>query len=118
MSFREPEYTKTAVLISGQQRTFKQVYPNLRWYVLRKLKDPVFFVSCAKDDHSISAELLKNDFPDVSIEIIEQPNLPEPSFELCAHAGYAPTPNNQSVVQSILRQIWHYNRVWDFMRET
>ncbi len=118
MSFREPEYKKTAVLISGQQRSFAQVYLNLRWYVLRKLKNPVFFVSCAKDEYSITADRLKNDFTDVSIEVIEQPTLPEPDFKLCAHAGYTPTPNSQAVVQSILRQIWHYNRVWDFMRET
>lgn len=109
---------KTAVLISGQMRSFAQVYPNIRWYVLRKLKNPVFFVSCAKDEQSKTADLLRKDFKDVSIEIIEQPTLPEPDFKLCAHAGYTPTPNNQTVVQSILRQIWHYNRVWEFMRET
>lgn len=118
MSLREPPVTKTAVLISGQMRTFAQCYPNQLWYVLKKLKDPVFFVSVAKDGQSGTAELLKKHFADVSIEVIEQPVLPEPDFKACAHAGYTPTPNDQLVVQSILRQLWHYNRVWDFMRET
>src|SRR4051812_18224185 len=35
----------TAVLISGQMRTFASCVANQNWMVFRKLKDPYFFIS-------------------------------------------------------------------------
>lgn len=109
--------SKTAVLISGQMRTFATCLPSLYWTVFRKLKDPHFFVSAAKDDQATTAYLLEN-YPEfkgkVFIEIVEQPTLPEPHIRYAAHAPYAIS----APVQSILRQLWAYNRVWEFFCET
>ncbi len=106
----------TAVLISGQMRSFSSCVQNLNWMVFSKLNDPYFFISCADDAQASDAYLLEAYFPKrVFVEIVKQPDdLPEPPFSLAAHAPYSPTPNHPSVVKSILRQLWHYRRVWDF----
>lgn len=110
---------KTAVLISGQMRTFESCIANLNWTVFRKLENPTFFVSCADDEQASSAYLLEGYFDRVHIEIVKQPTTFEyyPIFALAAHAPYTPTPNNPAVIPSILRQLWHYKRVWQFMCE-
>jgi hypothetical protein len=108
---------KTAVLISGQTRTFAQCLKNLNWTVFRRLENPTFFVSVADDAQANDAYLLEGYWKDVHIERVVQPTLPEPPFSACLGAPYAPTPNNQAVVQSILRQLWAYKRVWEFMGE-
>ena len=105
----------TAILISGQTRTFADCIANQNWFLYRKIKDPVFFVSVADDEQAKDAYLLEGYAKDVFIERVKQPTLPEPDFALAKHAPYTPTPNNKSVVQSILRQLWAYQRVWDFM---
>jgi len=109
--------SKTAVLISGQMRTFAQCVANLNWQVFRRLENPTFFISCADDAEASHAYLLEGYFKDIHIEHVVQPTLPEPPFAACRHAPYTPTPNNASVIQPILRQLWHYKRVWEFMRE-
>lgn len=108
---------KTAVLISGQLRTFSACLANLNWTVFRRLENPTFFISCADDAQAADAYLLESMQERVHIERVTQPTLPEPPFALCRHAPYAPTPNNASVIQPILRQLWHYKRVWQFMLE-
>lgn len=107
---------KTAVLISGQMRTFAQNAANLNWQVFRKLENPTFFVSCADDEQAKDAYLLEGYAKEVHIERVTQPTLDEPAFVMARHSPYSPTPNNPSVVQSIMRQLWHYKRVWDFMQ--
>lgn len=109
--------SRTAILISGQVRTFASCLANLNWHVFRHFDNPTFFVSCADDAQAADAYLLEGYFKDVHIERVTQPTLPEPSFNLCKHAPYTPTPNNATVIQPILRQLWHYKRVWDFMQE-
>lgn len=104
----------TAILISGQMRTFADCIPNQNWFLYRKIEDPVFFVSCADDEQASSAYMLEGYSKNVFIERVKQPTLPEPDFSLARHAPYVPTPNNKTVVQSILRQLWSYKRVWDF----
>jgi hypothetical protein len=106
--------SKTAVLISGQMRTFSHCLPSLYWNVFRKLKDPHFFVSCADDEQASSAYMLELHYPGkVHIEIVKQPTLPEPHKSYADHAPYAISVP----IQNILRQLWHYNRVWEFFNE-
>lgn len=97
-------------------RSFAATVANLHWMVFRRLPNPTFFISCADDEQAKDAHLLDGYYPEegIFIERVKQPVLNEPPFNLCRHSPYAPTPNNQSVVQSILRQMWHYRRVWDF----
>lgn len=108
---------KTCVLISGQTRSFASVLKNLNWQVFRRLENPTFFVSVADDAQAADAYLLEGYGYPVHIERVTQPKLPEPPFSACSGAPYTPTPNNQTVVQSILRQLWAYQRVWAFMKE-
>lgn len=109
--------SRTAVLISGNMRSFSDTWRNQYWMFLRHLDDPHFFVSCANDSEAWSAELLKERFKNVFIERVDQPVLPEPKWELAAHAAFCPTPNNQSVVQKMLRDFWHRKRAYEFCGE-
>ena len=110
---------KTAVIISGQMRTFARCLPTIKWHVLRKLEDPAFFVSCAEDDNAGSAELLRAEFPKAQIEIehVNPPLLDEPPAFLMDYAPYEVTPTKTpgvSPMQGILRQLWHMSRAWKF----
>lgn len=109
--------SRTAVLISGQTRSLSAVLANQNWELYRKLSNPEFFVSVADDAQAADAYLLEAYPYPVHIERVTQPEIPEPSFKLCAHAPYAPTPNTPKVIQPILRQLWHYKRVWEFLHE-
>lgn len=100
----------TAVLISGQMRTFAQCLPTLQWACFRKLQDPRFFISAANDEQAADAQLIHNHYDDVSIEVVDQPTLPEPDAKLADHAPYAISVKTQS----ILRQAWHLKRVYEF----
>lgn len=113
---------KTAVIISGQMRTFAHCLPTQKWQVFRKVKNPTFFVSCADDANAESAELLRSVFPDseVHIEKVNPPVLPEPPAILADAAPYAITPTKTagvSAIQGILRQQWHLSRAWKFANE-
>ena len=111
-----PPPTKTAILISGQTRTFKKCYPTQLWHLYRNLNEPHFFVSVADDEQAADVEILRQDFEHVFIERVAKPLIPElPQYrEATAHAPY----NLIVPIQSVLRQLWHMERVWDFLRES
>ena len=106
---------RTAVIYSGQARSFAQVFPNQYWHVLRKLENPEFFVSVAKDDNAEAMIRLYERFDPavVHIEHVEQPQIPEPTDEPAHLSGY---PRSASK-QAILRQLWALNRGWEFFQE-
>lgn len=113
---------KTAVIISGQARTFGRCFANLKWQVFDKLENPHFFVSVADDSDADSVEILRKVYPAgrVFIERVAQPVLSEPPFASCLHAPYAITPTRTPGVgplQGILRQLWHNSRAWKFAME-
>lgn len=110
---------KTAVVISGQARTFARTFPNLKWQVFSKLENPHFFVSVANDADAASVYVLRDHYPAdrVHIEVVDQPVLPEPPIESTFHAPYAITPTRTPGVgplQGILRQLWHNSRAYKF----
>jgi hypothetical protein len=106
---------RTAVIYSGQARSFAQVFPNQYWHVLRKLENPEFFVSVAKDDNADAMIRLYERFDPavVHIEHVEQPQIPEPPDEPAHLSGYARSVSKQA----ILRQLWALNRGWGFYQE-
>ncbi len=104
----------TAILISGQMRSFAQTYPTQRWSVYRHYSDPHFFVSCVDDEQAKSAELLRNDFENVFIERYTDPELPEIPQEQGAHSPYG----NAASHKNLLLQHWGNLRVWEFMEKT
>lgn len=110
---------KTAVIITGQTRTFARCLPSLHWHVFRKLENPHFYASVANDGDAAAIDLLKAKYPDapVFIEKIDQPTLPEPPLALADHAPYAITPTRTPGIgplQGILRQQWHMSRGYKF----
>ena len=121
---------KTAVLISGQARSFaattinprasqpwaRACFANQYWYFLRHLEDPQFFVSLANDQDAAAVEpLLQSRFPKSSIhvEIVDQPKLEEPNITACCHSAYCISVEPQN----ILRDFWHRQRVFAFYRD-
>lgn len=119
----------TAVLISGQMRSFDRCLPTQNWHVFRKLDDPYFFVSCVDDEQASSAYLIEGLYPDrVFVEQIAQPVLNIPGTKTVAsdnvgqsqrhhfalHAPYAVSAS----LLAILRQLWHLERVWQFAAGT
>jgi hypothetical protein len=123
----------TAILMSGQARSFggtkipegskratqpwaRRTFENQCWYLYRHLRDPEFFVSLANDEHAAEVEpLLLSRFPreKVHVEIVDQPTMPEPPIEAMLHSAYCCS----SPSQSILRDLWHRQRVYEFWRE-
>lgn len=106
---------QTAIIISGQARTFARCLASQHWNVYRKLERAHFFVSVANDADAEAMELLRKQYPNapVFIERVAQPELPEPPASLAAHAPYAIS----SPIQAILRQLWHLSRAWKFAQE-
>jgi hypothetical protein len=105
----------TAVIISGQMRTFSRCYPTQRWHVYRHYEPDIhFFVSCVDDKNADSAELLRQHYANVHIEKWEDPDdLPEIPLELGAHAPYA----NAASHHQLMLQHWGNKRAWEFMWE-
>lgn len=113
---------KTAVILSGQCRTFARCLPNLAWAVFSKLENPHFFASVAKDEDAPAIELLRQRYANapIYIEVVEQPTLEEPPMRHTQHAPYAITPTRTPGVgplQGIMRQLWHNSRAYKFAME-
>ncbi len=101
----------TAVLISGQMRTFAKCYPTQRWQIFRHYEPDIhFFVSCVDDEQAKSAELLREHYENVHIERYQDPDLPEIHMQFGAHAPYA----NATSHKKLMLQHWGNQKVWDF----
>lgn len=103
---------KTAILISGQMRTFKKCYPTQKWQIFRHYEPDIhFFVSCCNDAQADDAELLRSDYASVEIEKVDDPdNLPDIPKEKGVHAPYA----NATSHAKLMLQHWGNQRVWSF----
>jgi hypothetical protein len=103
---------KTLFLYSGQARTIRHLHENHWFRVIRHFHDPHIVVSVADDEQAEDMRLLeqyvgKNKF---RFEKVVQPTLPEPPSKSPYAAGY-PTISSP---QAVLRQFWHWKRVWEF----
>lgn len=105
---------KTAVLISGQMRTFRKCYPTQRWQIFRHYQpDLHFFVACCKDDQSDDAFVLSKDYPNENVHFVAVPDpddLPDIPIQKGAHAPYA----NAASHHKLMLQHWGNKKVWDF----
>jgi hypothetical protein len=101
----------TAIIISGQARSFERVWDNQFWIVYRKAVDPYFFVSVADDADASKMDLLLRRMPKerVFIEKVEQPTLELPPSGL-DFGAYPPSAHPMG----ILKQLWALNRGWEF----
>lgn len=111
---------KTAIIYSGQARTFRHVFKNQWWYVLRKFPDARVFASVADDENAADMELLKTRFPAdrVHIERVTQPDC-LPLVGLTEESAIAAAQGAPMAIssppQAILRQLWHLNQARAFM---
>lgn len=106
----------TAVLISGQMRTFEECYPTQRWQIFRHYEPDIhFFVSCCDDAQADSSEYLRRHYKNnVHIErVIDPGDLQEIPDSLGLHAPYA----NAAGHRKLLLQHWGNKRVYEFFLE-
>lgn len=109
----------TAVIITGQARSFKHCYPTQRWGIYRKLRNPHFFVSVADDAQTESTYALRDHFEHVYIERHTQPTIPNELLVKARiaskHAPYGIRPADGH--EGIWRQFWALQRGWQLFRE-
>lgn len=116
--------TSTAVIYTGQARTFAHCFKSQYFQVLRKLSNPTFFVSVADDEDADSMRLLESRFPPdkVHYEKVKQPEFIPPPWthangdlagNSAFHASYPPSADDQG----ILKQLWALARGWEFLKE-
>ncbi len=103
---------KTAVLISGQLRTFKKCYPTQKFQIFRHYEPDIhFFCSIVGDEQSKDTVLLLEDYENVNTEVYDDPtDLAEIAQEKGAFAPYA----NATSHAKLMLQHWGNKKVWDF----
>ncbi len=103
---------KTAVLISGQLRTFKKCYPTQRWQIFRHYEPDIhFFASICNDSQTSDIQLLTRDYENVHWQGLDDPtDLHNVPTEQGAHAPYA----NATSHYKLMLQHWGNKKVWDF----
>lgn len=109
----------TAILISGQMRTFAKCYANQRWHVYRHLDDPHFFLTVQDNAQAETIDLLRADYgPErVHARLLDDPVL-EVTPEISAAWHQAPYANAADAHQLLL-QHWYQDQVWlDFVTAT
>lgn len=112
----------TAILISGQMRTFAKCYPSIRWQVLGHFPDPHFFITVqdTPDCQSI-ADLVRDYGADrVHADVRQDPDLAalDPlRFGLATGPAYDQAPYaNAAPAAQLLMQHWYQNEVWKFFQ--
>lgn len=104
----------TAILISGQLRTFARCWPTQRWHVLRHFADPHFFVTVQDTPDCQALDLLVADYgaDRVHLDVRQDPDLTEHlTPELTAAYHLAPYANAAPAHQLLL-QHWYQQEVW------
>jgi hypothetical protein len=102
----------TAILISGQMRTFAQCYPTQRWHVLRHFPDPHFFITVQDTPDCQSIDLLTAEWgkdrvhPDVRTDpVLEVTQQIHDAYNFAPYANAAPAGQ-------LLMQHWYQNECW------
>ncbi len=103
---------KTAVLISGQLRTFKKCYPTQKWQIFRHYEPDIhFFASICNDSQTSDIQLLTRDYENVHWQGLDDPtDLHNVPTEQGAHAPYA---NATSHYKLMLQHLGN-KKAWDF----
>lgn len=105
----------TAILISGQLRTFARCWPTQRWHVLRHFADPHFFVTVQDTPDCQDIDLLVADYgaDRVHADVRQDPDLSDHlTPELAAAYRQAPYANAAPAHQLLL-QHWYQQQVWE-----
>ena len=104
----------TAILISGQLRTFAKCYASQRWHVFRHFPDIHFFITVQDNPALQFVDTLRRDYGEdkVHIDARTDPTLEvTPAMAIAYdHAPYA----NAAPAGQLLMQHWYQNEVWKF----
>lgn len=103
---------KTAVIISGQARTFDLCYPSQYWQVYRHYEpDLHFFVSVKDDEDAYKMDVLRERHKNVSIQKLPDPEtLYMPPPDSGRFAPYA----NAAPIRNLMLQHWGNMKAWEF----
>jgi hypothetical protein len=105
----------TAILISGQLRTFAQCYPTQRWHVLRHFTDCHFFITvqAQPDAHEILAPLIADYGADrVHLQQLTDPDLSAHLTPKLARAYHQAPYTNAAPAHQLLLQHWYQAQVY------
>lgn len=101
----------TAVIYSGQARSFARCFPTHRWHVFRHFTDLRFYVSVEDDERAGDMDVLRDHYEHVHIERVKTPaDLPEIPIERGNAAPYA----NAASHRQLMAQHWANQRAWEF----
>lgn len=116
----------TAVLISGQLRTFAKCWPTQRWHVLRHFADPHFFITVqdegantaeATGPSGVLAQLCEEYGGDrVHLYFRKDPDLSEHLTPALAAAYHLAPYANAAPAHQLLLQHWYQNECWKFFQ--
>ena len=105
----------TAILISGQLRTFAQCYPTQRWHVLRRFTDCHFFITvqAQPDAHEILAPLIADYGAErVHLQQLTDPDLSAHLTPELARAYHLAPYTNAAPAHQLLLQHWYQTQVY------
>lgn len=103
---------KTAILISGQMRSFRQCFASQRWHVYRHFEDPEFWVTVQDNPQAESIDLLRAEYgPErVHVRLLDDPVLPVSD---AVRKGWGEAPYaNAAPPEKLLLQHWYQSEVW------
>lgn len=105
---------RTAIIITGEMRTFATCVYTQRWHVYRHYPNADFYISTVSDTNTETWRELPKILPNaqVSIDIVgTQPTLPEPAEPVRFEPYVRSVP-----LQAILRQLWQLQRGWELVK--
>lgn len=108
---------KTAVIITGQTRTFRHCWRGQYWALYRKLPDPSFYVTVEDEPGCEDMELLLERYPAdrVHLNFVKTPeNLPVPDESYADHVPYM----RSSPSERLVRTFFNLHEAYKFYCET
>lgn len=109
---------KTAVIISGQARTFDICYPSQRWQVYRHYEpDLHFFVTVKDDEDADKMDVLRKNHKNVVIQKLPDPegdDLWMPPEDAGRFAPYA----NAATHRQLMLQHWGNMKAWELLENS
>lgn len=108
----------TAILISGQLRTFSRCWPTQRWHVLRHFDDPHFFFT-VQGNKEIYPDLMVDLEKEYGVDRIHYDPRTDPNFAISKEisAAYHLAPYaNAAPAHQLLLQHYYQNEVWKFFQ--
>ena len=109
----------TAILYSGQLRTFAACYPTQRWHVLRHVINPHFFftIQDQPDIDEILAPLIADYGVDrVHVQRLTDPDLTAELTPLLSRAYHQAPYANAAPAHQLLLQHYYQAKVWKFFQ--